>query len=544
MENNYIVKLFSNQKDIAITGLLALVAASEAFPQKAAVADKNNAANKPKNIVVILADDHALKVTGCYGNSIVRTPNIDKLASQGVTFTRAYCNSPISSASRQSLLTGKYPHATGVNLLFTPFSDEGNTTIAEHLLARGYKTGLVGKTHFNNHVWYSLYQNGVPNHGFSQMVEMGQYNAFLKKKAPSIIPAGVETYKKQNPENVSEWMNSRCLPHPVADSLSEGTFMAREAVRFMHENREKPFFLWVAFHQPHHPYYFPLEFRGKYKPEDMPLPAGSPEDDRWIPEKFRNLTEEQRRGIIAAYYTSVEYLDKNVGLVLDGLKASGLDENTLVVYLSDNGYLLNEHKRFEKHTMWEEANQQPMIFRMPGIKMNGTRTNALVEYVDVVPTILELTGNLVLTEVQGKSFVNVLNGKTSAFRDYAFSEYLQDNTAMVVKGDWKYVFFTGSRDLGIGYKTGYGPSGIVHRLYNLKADPMESTNMAAKPENKTLLGEMQQLMLSHFMKTHPDAAKCPKGLSTEGKLVWFCEPRDIGADQALEDAPVRVFKKI
>jgi arylsulfatase A-like enzyme len=529
-------------KELAVTGILALGASSKAFPQEAATDAKNGPVQKVKNVVVILADDHALKVTGCYGNKIVRTPNIDKLSSQGITFTRAYCNSPISSASRQSLLTGKYPHATGVNLLFTPFSDEGNTTIAEHLLAQGYKTGLVGKTHFNNHLWFSLYNNGIPKHGFSHMLEMGQYNAFLKKNLPSVIPDGVETYKKQNLENIPEWMNSRCLPHPVTDSLSEGTFMATEAVRYMRENKEKPFFLWVAFHQPHHPYYFPLEYRGKYKPEDMPLPAGSPEDDRWIPERFRNLTDDQRRGIIASYYTSVEYLDKNIGLVLDGIKANGLDENTLVIYLSDNGYLLNEHKRFEKHTMWEEANQQPMIFRLPGNKSAGARNDAVVEYVDVVPTILELTGNPELTEVQGKSFVDVLNSKASAFRDYAFSEYLQDNTAMVVKGDWKYVFFTGSRDLGIGYKTGFSPSGIVHRLYNLKNDPSESTNVAGKPENKALLEEMQQVMLGHFMKTHPDAARCPKELTTEGKLVWFCEPRDVGADQALEDAPVRVFK--
>ena len=491
--------------------LSCMAVTSNIFSQTGTSA-KNFSASKPKNIVVILADDHALKVTGCYGNKIVRTPNIDKLSSQGITFTRAYCNSPISSASRQSLLTGKYPHATGVNLLFTPFSDEGNTTIAEHLKTRGYNTGLVGKTHFNNHVWYSLYQNGQPTHGFMKMVEMGDYGAFLKKHKP-VVPEGIETYRKIDPANIPEWMNSRCLPQPVPDSLSEGTFMAREAVKFMQDNREKPFFLWVAFHQPHHPYYFPIEYRNKYNPQDMPLPEGSPEDDRWVPEKFRNLTPEQRRGIIAAYYTSVEYMDKNVGLVLDGLKANGLDENTLVIYLSDNGYLLNEHKRFEKHTMWQEANQQPMIVRLPGNKLNGTRTNAMVEYVDVVPTILELTGNPVLSEAQGKSFATVINGKTDVFRDYAFSEYLQDNTAMVVKGDWKYVFFTGSRDLGIGYKTGFGSSGIVHRLYNLKNDPSESTNVAAKLENKDLLLEMKQLMLSHFMKTHPDASRCPASLT-------------------------------
>ncbi|MDZ7606003.1 MAG: sulfatase-like hydrolase/transferase [Cyclobacteriaceae bacterium] len=103
-----------------------------------------------RNVVVILADDHARHVSGLYGNPIIQTPNIDKLAIEGITFHNAYCNAPICSASRQSLLTGKYPHATGVNLLFTPFPDEGNITIAEHLRLYNYKTAIIGKTHWNN----------------------------------------------------------------------------------------------------------------------------------------------------------------------------------------------------------------------------------------------------------------------------------------------------------------------------------------------------------------------------------------------------------
>ncbi len=502
--------------------------------------------NEPlvRNVVVILADDHALKVTGTYGNEIINTPNIDALSATGVTFTRSYCNAPICSASRQSLLTGKYPHSTGVNLLFTPFPDEGNITIAEHLRERGYATGLIGKTHWNNWVWHSLYEEGLPDHGFDVRIENGEYRQFLEESPPPELPENMDFYNRRGlspMENTAEWMNCRTLPHPIDDEHSQGTFFAREAIRFMEENKENPFFLWLAFKEPHHPYYFPVEYAGKYDPADMPLPEGSPEDDRWIPLRFQNLSEDEKRGIIAAYYTCTEYLDKNIGLVVDALGELGLEDNTLVIYISDNGYLLHEHKRFEKHTMWEEAIRQPLVMRNGSSFRSGEREDAIVEYIDVVPTILELIGQDPITEAQGKSFVPVYQGEAREHRDYAFSEYLQDNLAMVANKKWKYVFTTGSRDLTIGYRTGYGPSGIVHRLYDLENDPNEYKDVSGDPANQEVLLEMQKLMLQKFMQTHPDAEECPEKLSLEGKLVWFCEPRDVGDDQHIEDTPIRVF---
>lgn len=496
-----------------------------------------------KNVVVILADDHALKVTGSYGNDVIRTPNIDRLASEGVLFTHAYCNSPICSASRQSLLTGKYPVATGVNLLFTPFSDEGNVTIAEHLRDHGYKTALIGKTHFNNGFWSLLYGNGLPDHGFDTLIEGGIYRQFLQKNPQPAIPAELEVYKREEvtTEDVPLWMNCRNLPHPVYDEFSSGTFYARQAAQFIKENKDKPFFLWTAFFEPHHPYYYPVEFAGKYNPEDVPLPAGSQEDDRWIPARFRNLTDEQKRGIIAAYYTSTEYMDKNVGLVLDAIKENGLEESTLVIYLSDNGYLLNDHKRFEKHTMWEEAIRQPMIVKAGNLFGKGERRDALVEYIDVTLAILDILGEPPLEESQGKSFLPVLKNETDEHKAFALSTYLEDNLAMVCTKKWKYMFTTGSRELGIGYTTGNGPSGIVHRLYDLENDPLEMHDVSA--EYPEVLREMQQNMINRFLETHPDADRCPEKLTAEGKLVWFCEPRDVGTDQSIVDVPVRVFKK-
>jgi arylsulfatase A-like enzyme len=501
------------------------------------------AKNPIKNVVVIIADDHALKVTGSYGNEIIHTPNIDRLAEEGVLFTHAYCNAPICSASRQSILTGKYPFSTGVNLLFTPFPDEGNITIAEHLRERGYKTALVGKTHFNNWAWSSLYKDGLPNHGFDTMIEGAQYRQFFEQNPQPELPGNMEFYNRGeiSRDDVPEWMNSRNLPHAVYDEFSSGTFYARQAAEFIKENRENPFFLWMAFFEPHHPYYYPVEYTGKYNPNEMPLPEGSPEDDRWIPAKFRNLTDDQKRGIIAAYYTCTEYMDKNIGLVLNAIKDNGLDENTLVLYLSDNGYLLNDHKRFEKHTMWEEAIRQPMIIKAGNLFESGARKEALVEYIDVAPAILDILGEEPIDEAQGESFLPVLKNEAEEHRNFAFSTYLEDNLAMVCTKKWKYMFTTGSRDLGIGYATGYGPSGMVHRLYDLENDPQESHDVSVNYSE--VMKQMQEQMLLRFMETHPDAKNCPEKLTLEGKLVWFCEPRDVGADQSLVDEPVRVFKK-
>lgn len=494
-----------------------------------------------KNILVILSDDHALHVTGAYGNKVVRTPNIDRLSREGLTFTQAYCNSPICSASRQSLLTGKYPHATGVNLLFTPFPDEGNTTIAEYLKEYGYQTGIFGKNHFNNWMWHDLYKDGLPQHGFDTFIDIGSYKKQFADIEMQPLPEAMEFYdlKKAKATSEAEYMNWRGLPHPVYDKDSWGTYFAEQAIDFMRENRDKPFLAWVAFKDPHHPFYFPVEYAGKYNPVDMPLPDGSPEDDRWVPEMFRYLSDDEKRGIIAAYYTSTEYMDKNIGLLLDALEEMELAENTLVVYLSDNGYLLNDHKRFEKHTMWQEAVHQPMILRM-GDHFTG-QSSAMVEYVDLFPTLLDSLGISQLDEIQGESFQHVLEDPQATHRDSVFSVFLIDNLAMVKTEEWKYVFTTGRRDLGIGYKTGLGPPGLTHRLYNLKDDPKETRDVSKLPENQEIFAELQQLMLRRFMETHPEAETCPSDLTLEGKLVWFCEPRDLGDDPSLEAIPRRVF---
>jgi choline-sulfatase len=492
-----------------------------------------------KNVVVIVGDDHSYKTLGTYGNNTIRTPNLDKLGTQGVVFTNAYSSSPLCSASRQSLLTGKYPHSTGVNLLFTPFNDHTNETIAEHLKDEGFSTALIGKAHFNNHIWWSLFEE-FPTYGFDTLISGREKIIWQKTHAPKPIPENIRTFQSLSPypKNIAQ-MNPEVLPQPYYDKDGTGTFLAQSAIQFIEAHKQYRFLLWLAFHEPHAPFAFPIEYAGKYNPEDIILPKGSPEDDHWIPERFKGFTEAQKKGIIASYYTSVEYMDKNVGLVIDGLKETGLYDETLIIYLGDQGYLLYDHKRFEKHTMWKESIKAPLIvFGSKHILKNRSK-DELIEFIDIAPLICDALCVKPMNEAEGKSFFNLCAGLAYQEKEYVFAEFLEDNKAMIANRDWKYIFTTGKRDLGQGYQTGLGASGIVHKLYDLQNDPEETMNVAYQEKNQDLLIRMQEKMLSRFMETHPNANELPDKLTMEGKLVWFCEPRDVGAEYG--GIPLKTF---
>jgi len=493
-----------------------------------------------KNVVVIVGDDHSYEVVGAYGNSIIRTPNIDRLAAQGAMFTNAYSNSPLCSASRQSILTGKYPHATGVNLLFTPFNDKINLTIAEHLQKNDFATAMIGKQHLNTWIWRDLYKDGLPDFGFDVMIDKPGYSDWLKNTEVKPVPQDIETFDRYTdklPEHIAR-MNAQYAPQPYYDEDAKGTFLARSAIDFIEQNKNGRFFLWLAFNEPHAPFAFPIEYAGKYEPENMPLPTGSPEDDRWVPERFKGFTDEQKKRVIASYYTSVEFMDKNVGLVVDALKAKGLYDETLIIYVGDQGYLLNDHKRFEKHTMWKEAIKAPLILSGGKEFFEGKSYGQLIGFVDLVPTINAALGLRPMPPVQGQSFFPLFTSEKYVEKDYVFAEFLEDNKAMVANKKWKYIFTTGKRDLGQGFETGQGAPGITHRLYNLEQDPEESTNLAYKQAHKPLLDSMQGVMLNHFKETHPYADEVPDNLTRVGQLVWFCEPRDVGAEYGGTPLPV------
>lgn len=502
-----------NLRSLSIGSLLLLVLAGCQHD----VEEKAEAATAFQNVVVIIGDDHAAHAVGAYGNPHIRTPHIDRMAQRGVRFTQAYANAPLCSASRQSMLTGRYPHAAGVTLLRTSFP-EAQVTIAEHLKDYNFETGVIGKTHFNN----------AGSHGFDTVIGRGQWQEALEENPPPPLADSLDTYGAWRPfvDPAAVWLNAAVKPLPLRDEDMEDTFYARAAADFLEANQQNRFLLWVGFHNPHSPFNFPVEYAGRFQPEAMTVPEGSPEDDRWIPQVFQSLTDEEKRGIMAAYYTSVEHMDKNVGLILDQIDALGLDDRTLVIYVGDQGYLLGHHKRFEKHMMWEEAIRSPLVVQAGGQYGQDRRSDVLTEFVDLTPTILDALAVDPLPSAQGQSLMPVLTGQTEQHKELVFSEFLVDNKAMVRNAQWKYIFTTGTRDLGQGYETGHPPPGITHRLYNLEADPGETTNVATRPENEAVLLELQQAMVALFRNTDPRAGAIPDSLTLEEQLTRFCIPPD------------------
>jgi choline-sulfatase len=475
---------------------------------------------KRPNILWICADDHAPYVCGAYGNKIVRTPNLDRLAAGGIRFDRAYCNSPVCTASRQSFLTGRYPRTLGVTLLQTPLP-EGERTLATMLRAAGYDTAAIGKMHFNSNL----------AHGFEYRIDVPQHARYLKGHPPKPLPKDVEIQPTWRPfrDPARIWLNSAVLPFGARDEDMTGTFFARRAVDYLRERRDKPFFLMVSFYEPHSPFRFPIEYRGKYRPDQFTAPKVGPEHDDQIPAIFRNLSEREKQGIIAAYYTSTEFMDKNVGIVLDALKESRHAADTLVIYTGDHGYMLGQHGRFEKHCCYEPAVRAPLLMRWPDHIKAGQSTQAFVEFVDIVPTVLDFCRVATPTSVQGKSLVPLVKGERDRHRERVVVEYSENEEAMIRTARWKFIYGTGKREREDGYSTGKPLPGRTIRLYDEENDPGETTNLAAKPEHARLVAEFTTQLADHMKRTARQPELVPKDGDVHKVLEFCLQPHDVQA---------------
>ncbi|MEL6653149.1 MAG: sulfatase-like hydrolase/transferase [Bacteroidota bacterium] len=467
-----------------------------------------------QNVLFIISDDLATHAVGAYGNEIIRTPNIDALAAAGVRFERAYATSPMCTPSRASLMTGLYPHTAGVTLLQTPLPDSV-LTIAEYLKEQGFATGLFGKHHFNSNL----------KHGFDTLVNNREHQQFLASATQPSVPEGTKVRPPWKPfqDHARTWLNAEGATSGNWYDFDQGTFFARSGIDFIKQHQQERFFAVISFREPHSPFNFPNEFADAYDPSEVPLAGGDAEDERFIPQVFADLTEEEKRGIVRSYYSSVEYMDRNVGLVLDELKKMGLDESTLVVFVGDHGYLLNHHNRFEKHMMWEEAITTPLIIR--GYEQ-GTVVEQPVSLLDIVPTMVESLGLEAMPDRQGIALQPVLQGVNTKLHQFIFAEYLEDNKAMITDGEYKYIFTSGKNDLGSGYATGNEPTGIDHRLYHLPSDPQEQTNLIMRPEHAPRVDRLMMSMAYTFRKTHPMSNQVMVTLSLPTQLRQFVEPTD------------------
>ncbi|MHC4444599.1 MAG: sulfatase family protein [Planctomycetota bacterium] len=486
----------------------------------------SNIEARQPNFVFIVSDDHRADVYGADGNQLANTPNLNRLATEGIRFTRAYCNSPVCSPSRQSFLTGRFPHSVGVTLLRHQMDDDAYT-LAHRLTRAGYRTGAFGKMHFNNTKLY----------GFHVHKTLGNFIRQTDKiRTHRPLPDGVKVLPQWKPFRVParEWLNAFYRPYGRYDQEMPASWYVEQAVKFMTENRDRPFFVQLGFHQPHSPFRFPVEFHQTYDPNLFLVPPIGPEDAPQIPKIFAPLTYREKQGIAASYYTAVAYLDKKIGQVLKAIDDLGLTNNTLIVYIGDHGYHLGEHGRIEKHCMFEKCVRSPLVIRFPGRIKPNTTSKALAEFVDIVPTVLDYLGLPVEPnapapkDLHGFSLRPIIQGKKEKVRDMVFSEYMPTQRAMACTQRYKLIYSTGKTTDWMGYDPLIEPTGREIRLYDMIKDPEEFHNIANQPANKKIVDELLDFLVDVYRRTPPMDEKIPdKKMSRQDFLDWAITPRNI-----------------
>jgi choline-sulfatase len=307
----------------------------------AAACGRTEPVRQRPNLVFIIADDHRWDVLGAAGNAQAQTPNLDRLAAQGVRFSNHYVNYPLCTPSRQSVFTGMLPHASGVSTFGTALSED-RRTIAEQLKDAGYRTAAFGKMGFMQDAYPGI-------HGLDVAMVEGN-TSWRQEVQPKPPEPGIKTKPRAraHQDPTRDWLNCDYLPAPYYAEDMPSRHTARKAVEYLEQQGDEPFAVWVSFPEPHNPFDFPIEYAGRYNPADFELPTIGPDDAPNVPLILRELREDDMRGTLASYYTSASFLDENVGVVTNALARLGLDDNTLVVYWGDHGFVLGEHGRIYK----------------------------------------------------------------------------------------------------------------------------------------------------------------------------------------------------
>jgi len=333
-------------------------------------------------------------------------PNLNRLAEQSVVFDQAYVTQPVCTPSRSTLLTGLYPHTNGCIQNNIPLSAE-TPCLPEMLSVGNYNTAHFGKWHLGDELY--------AQHGFQEWVgiEDGYTHRCSEGKDKSIL-SGYHHFLIENgftPRNGKKFDRGEAARLP--EEYGKPAFLAREASRFLHENRDKPFVLYVNFIEPHMPFFGPRD--NQYDLAEVPLPPNfealpgeqQPLKIRAKVEAFREQgctvplrTDDDWRRLIANYWGLCSLVDTHVGTILDTLEACGLSDNTIVVFTSDHGDMLGSHRLVAKCVMYQESVRVPLMIRLPA-QTKGQRVMGPVSQVDVVPTLLELMGQPQPDHLQG-----------------------------------------------------------------------------------------------------------------------------------------------
>jgi uncharacterized sulfatase len=476
----------------------AALAVAFAIPAVALRGADSGSPSKRPDVLFLIAEDHQACL-GCYGNPICKTPNLDALAARGVRFDRAYCQYPLCNPTRSSMLSGLRPETTQVVGNEQDWNEylKAATTLPEFFHANGYETVRIGKIFHSgngNRIFddKARWDRVVPPQSATSKKPGKKAGKKADTKAGPSLRVLYDQFteeERQKDYDMRAWVWG---PLDVEDNQAGDGRKAEAAARVLQEKREKPLFLAVGFSLPHLSYRAPRKYFDMYPPERIPLPD-YPEndlDDSPGPYSLRNhkqFTDVKRREAIAAYYACISYVDACAGRILDALKQSGRENDTIVVFWGDHGFNVGEHLLWQKMNLFEESCRVPLILAAPGVAKAGSVVRRPAEVVDMFPTLAELCG---LTPPEGLeciSMVPLLRNPERPWKKGAFTSRKPGRSIRTER--WRYT------EWGSPEKT---------ELYDHQTDPKEITNLAKDPKYKTTVAELSQLLHAGWKACLPE----------------------------------------
>lgn len=441
----------------------------------------NAAAGEKLNVLFIAVDDMNNDL-GCFGNIQVKSPHIDKLAARGLRFDRAYCQFPLCSPSRSSLMTGLRPDKIRVFDLKYHFRKEVPEviTLPQFFKNNGYHVARIGK----------LYHYGNPGDiGTSGLDDADSWQEVFN-------PAGRD--KTVIEPRIINYMPKRglgsamCLFNDTEGKDEDHTdgMVATKAIELLEKHKNEPFFLAVGFYKPHTPYMAPKKYFDLYPIETVTLPeipspplseAPKPALASTTPWPYFGVTPEQARECKQAYYATISFVDAQIGRVLDALDRLKLADKTIVVFWSDHGYHLGEHGLWMKQSCFEESARVPLIIAQPGKNSPRGSCARIVELLDLYPTIADLAGYKTPGHLQGASLRPLLQNPNAPWERPAFTQVQRGGFPghSIRTEKWRYTEWDG------------GKKGV--ELYDHSVDPKELNNLASEPKYSDIVGSMKAL---------------------------------------------------
>lgn len=426
------------------------------------------------NILFIMTDDHAAHAISAYGSKINTTPHIDRLAKEGIKLNNCFAVNAICTPSRASILTGKYSHKNGVPV-FNSF-DGGQPHVAKMLKSVGYQTAIVGKWHLTSDPTGFDYWNILPGQGAyidPVLIEMGQRTKHTGYVTDLITDFALDYLKRVDRSKPFFLMYHHKAPHrnwtpnPKHATLYDDVEIPEPATLFDDYSTRGDAAREAEMTMDRH--LTPNDIKHRKPPEGLDSKALR----RWYYQQY-----------IKDYLRCVYSVDENVGRVLDYLKESGLEKDTLVIYTSDQGFFLGDHNWYDKRFMYEESLRMPFLARLPGVIEPGSKSDLIALNVDFAPTFLELAGLPVPAEMQGRSLVSVLRGESPASwrrsMYYRYYHYPQDHK---VQPHWGVRTDT--------HKLIYFNKLDQWEMYDLTRDPGELKNLYADPAQAGVVARLK-----------------------------------------------------